>query len=234
MTRAYLVIDDNRDFAENLAEILRDSGADVEIALDGPEAIRLVRARRFDALVTDMRMPGMSGTEVLQEVRRIDPGVPVVLLSAYSHDSELREARRSGLLAVLSKPNQVPRLLDLLAHARRDATIVLVEDDPALADNLSEALQARGLSVCAAGDLAELEAIGVKPFLALVDLKLPGAKVGESLDRVRARYPGMPTLVITAFPAARPDEADVFHKPFDTSALLARVEELYRRAGQAS
>ena len=79
--RRYLVVDDNVAFAENVAEILRDDGAEVEVAHTGPEALQRATPGRFDALVIDMRMPGMSGAELLRAVRRQDPGVPVVWLA---------------------------------------------------------------------------------------------------------------------------------------------------------
>lgn len=230
MSRTYLLIDDNVEFLENLAEILRDTGAVVEVASDGFLALRLAQARRFDAVVTDMRMPGMSGAELVGQLREVDPGVPVVLLSAYSMDSQLRDARRRGLLAVLSKPHQMTRLLELLAAARRDATVLLVEDDVALADNLSEALAARGVTVCAVSSLTEVAQVAIKPFAALVDLRLPGGPSGASVTRVRERFPGTPTLVITAYADEAVAGDELFVKPFDTVKLVERVAALYERA----
>lgn len=231
MTRRYLLIDDNPEFAENVAEILRDTGAEVEVAGSGPAALARVGAARFDALVTDMRMPGMTGAELLHMVREVDPGVPVVLLSAYAQDEELDAARRDGLLAVLSKTShQVPRLLEVLGHARRDGALVLVEDDVALAENLSEAFAARGLTVCTAAQLAEVDQLGVRPFAALVDLKVPGGAFGEAVERVRRRFPGTPLLVLTAFAAEAPSACEgLYRKPFDTAQLVAQVEALYQR-----
>lgn len=228
MCRSYLLIDDNREFLENVAEIIRDTGASVQIAEDGMTGLELVRTRRFDAVVTDMRMPGMSGAEFLHQVREFDRGVPVILLSAFSQDAQLKDARRDGLLAVLSKPHQMERLLDLLANARRDAALVLVEDDAALADNLTEALAARGLTVCTASNLREVDQLGVQPFAALVDLRVPGGAFAESIDRVRTRFPDTPTLVITAFADQDVGCLEMFRKPFDTGALVERIEALYQ------
>ena len=100
--RSYLVVDDNRDFAENLAEILRDGGDDVVVAADGREAAEAVRAgRRFDAILTDMRMPLMGGAELVHEIRRLDPGAAALVITAHVGDDALEAARREGLLAVL-------------------------------------------------------------------------------------------------------------------------------------
>src|SRR5512134_1318642 len=127
--RRYLVVDDNRAFAENLAEIVRDLGDEVDVAASGEAALALARARRFDCLVTDMRMPFMGGAELVHRLRRVDPGLPAVVVTAHVGDDELERARQEGLLAVLPKPVPLGRLLEALAGARRDGLVVVVEDD---------------------------------------------------------------------------------------------------------
>jgi len=232
--RTYLVVDDNRDFAENLAEILRDRGDDVVVAESGPQAVERARARRFDAVLTDMRMPLMGGAEVVHELRRTDPGVPAMVITAHAGDDAIDAARREGLLAVLSKPVDVPRLLELLGAARRDGLVAVIEDDVRLSDNLCEALRSRGFAAVTASSVLETERLGpVRPFCALVDLRLPGGPDGEAMRRLGAKYPGLPMIVVTAYPdvPAVPHEG-FFSKPFDTRELLAAVERLHRaRAG---
>jgi len=230
VTRHYLLVDDNEAFTENLSEILRDTGAMVDVAHGGVKALEFVRSRHYDALVTDLRMPGMNGAELLCELRKIDGGLPAVLLSAYGEEGLITIARRDGLLAVLTKPQQLPRLLQLLESARRDGAVLLVEDDVALADNLAEALAERGLTPVTATSLEELGTISARPFAVLVDLKLPDASFGESVQRVHERWPGIPTIVMTAFGRDErlASAAECFHKPFDTAALLGRIEALYR------
>lgn len=230
MTRRYLIVDDNAQFAENVAEILCDAGAEVQLASGqnaASAALAALKQTRFDGVVTDMRMPGLSGADLLGVIRTIDAAVPVILVSAYSQDEQLARARRHGLLAFMSKPASMERLLELLEHARRDATILLVEDDRSLAENMTEILSSRGFTVCAVSSLAELETVEVQPFAALVDLRLPGAADGESLDRVRARFPQVPLIVLTGL-SSPPDigSAELIHKPFDLRTVLQRIEGL--------
>ncbi len=118
--RRYLIVDDNRALAENLAEILRDEGAEATVTADGAQALEHIRATRYDAVLTDMRMPLMSGAELVHQLRRVDPGLPVVMATAYSGDEELQAARRAGVLAVLPKPLDVRALLRLMSTAERD------------------------------------------------------------------------------------------------------------------
>lgn len=227
--RRYLIVDDNRDFAENLAEILRDQGDEVAIAGGGPEALALARGARFDALLTDMRMPLMGGAELVHEVRRIDPGLAALVVTAHAGDDALEAARREGLLAVLPKPVPVPRLLELLASARRDGLAVIVEDDQRLSDNLCEVLRGRGFAAVTAASVLETERLGpVRPFAALVDLRVPGGPDGEAMRRLGLRFPGLPMIVMTGVHEHAPlPPTAFFRKPFDTAALLDAVERLH-------
>jgi CheY-like chemotaxis protein len=231
--RRYLIVDDNRDFAENVAEILRDMGDEVDIAASGMEALELARGRRFDAVLTDMRMPLMGGAELVHEIRRLDPGAAAMVITAYVGDDAIEKARQEGLLAVLAKPVDVGRLLELLAVARRDGLVVVVEDDVRLADNLSEALRTHGFAAVTAATVIETERLGpVQPFCALADLRVPGGPDGEALRRVAAKYPGLPIIVVTGLPEV-PDVPHhaLFTKPFDTGELLAAVERLHAARG---
>jgi len=228
--RTYLVVDDNREFAENLAEILRDRGDEVLIAENGREAAALVGTRRFDAVLTDMRMPLMGGADLVHEIRRVDPDAAAMVITAHVGDDALEAARKEGLLAVLPKPVEVPRLLGLLAVARRDGLAVVVEDDARMSDNLCEALRTRGFAAVTAASVLETERLGpVRPFCALVDQRVPGGPDGEAMRRLAVKYPGLPMVVVTAYhePPPLPHEG-YFTKPFDTRELLATVERLHR------
>ena len=225
-----LITDDNRPFAENLAEILEDAGHQVVIADSGAEALQLAAATRFDALVSDMRMPQMGGAELVHRIRRMDPGLPAIVVTAYTYDNELEAARREGLLAILPKPVPVPALLGLLETARRDGLVVLVEDDVKMSDNLTEVLRSRGFAAVTAASVLETERLGdVSPLLALADLRVPGGPDGEAMRRLAHRFPGLPIFVVTGHGEISPPvaHAGCFFKPFDTASLLAALEALH-------
>lgn len=226
----FLLLDDNRAFAENLAEILEDSGHEATVVTSGEEALAAARERRYDALLTDMRMPGMSGAAAVHHLRKVDPGLAAIVITAHPGESDLERARREGVLAVLPKPVPMELLVKLLQSARRNGLVVLVEDDPALLDNLTEVLRTHGFTAVCARSVLDTERLGeLHPFAALVDLRVPGGPDGEALRRVRERFPQLPTFIVTAHPDALPQGLDgtVVAKPFDTGALLAALEQVH-------
>ena len=228
--RSYLIVDDNLPFAENLAEILRDRGDEVTVAESPAQALTLVKSTHFHAVLTDMRMPAMSGADLVHELRLVDPGLAALVISAYTGDAELERARHEGVLAVLPKPVPLPRLMELLASARRDGMVAVLEDDPALSDNLGEVLRSHGFSSVIAGSVTQASELGPRPFVALVDLRLPGGSDGEAGRRFGERFPTVPLLLITAFgevPPAFPYQ-QLFTKPFKTEDLLKVIESIHR------
>jgi len=124
--RRYLVVDDNQPLAENLAEILETSGAEVDVESDARAALRRLQDRRYTALVTDMRMPGFGGAELLAAARQADPALPALVVTAFSGDADLALVERMGVLATLPKPVPVETLLHRLEQARRGAVVWVV------------------------------------------------------------------------------------------------------------
>lgn len=237
--KRFLLVDDNVAFAENLAEILRDEGHDVTVVGSAADALVRLGQEKFDAMVTDMRMPVMNGAQLVHQLRKVDPGIPVIVATAYSGDEDLRVARAEGLLAIVPKPLPLDRLIELLTGARRDAAVALIEDDAVLSDNLSELLRSKGFTAVCAASVTETERLGgVRPFVGLVDLRVPGGGDGAALLKFRERFPDVPVLVMTGHadvvhpPGVEP--LRVFNKPFQTDELFVEIERVYAHRNLAA
>ena len=115
-----LVVDDNRDAAHSLAEVVEMFGHLVEIAYDGPTAIAKARAHRPRVVLCDIGLPGMSGYEVAKTLRAEDgQDMQIIAVSGYAQPADVRRAIEAGFDRLLAKPVEVGQIEDLLGtHVR--------------------------------------------------------------------------------------------------------------------
>lgn len=110
-----LVADDERNIREGLAEALRLDGYDVALAADGEAAIKAVEDGRVDLVVTDLRMPKLSGNDVLKRIAESFPEVPVIVLTGHGTIEDAVNAMRAGAFDFITKPVNLDHL-SLLIH----------------------------------------------------------------------------------------------------------------------
>ena len=91
-----LVVDDERSMRELLTIVLKRDGYDVLVAEDGARAIEVLKKQRVDILITDIRMPQISGVDVLREAKRIDPEIVSIVMTAFASTDTAVEALRLG------------------------------------------------------------------------------------------------------------------------------------------
>jgi DNA-binding NtrC family response regulator len=99
-----LIVDDEVDFANTLAQRLKIRNLKVSTAYDGEEALTRLKEDEPDVVVLDLRMPGMHGLEVLQEMRKGYPDIQVIVLTGHGTDKDEEEAMRLGGFGFLNKP----------------------------------------------------------------------------------------------------------------------------------
>jgi CheY-like chemotaxis protein len=109
-----LVVDDNADLGENLIEILEDAGYCAQLFTDPLEALGKVSPGQYALALLDLRMPGLDGVELFRALRRRDPTLLAVAMTAFAHDERVREAVDEGMLVVFTKPVEPGGLLGRL------------------------------------------------------------------------------------------------------------------------
>lgn len=109
--RRVLVVDDDVRARAAVARILREEGYEATEAADGEEASSLLAAFRPDLVLTDLNMPRLDGPGLLQRVRAVLPGTPVIVVSARGASAAVPLAAGMGAAAVFSKPVAVDDLL---------------------------------------------------------------------------------------------------------------------------
>jgi two-component system response regulator PilR (NtrC family) len=98
------IIDDEPVIRDVLSQLLTSEGYEVEISASGEEALEKFPSPSFDAILLDLRMPGMDGIEVLRRIKRIDPLAPVIIITAYGSVESAISAMKIGALDYVQKP----------------------------------------------------------------------------------------------------------------------------------
>lgn len=99
-----LVVDDERNYLFVLEDLLADEGYKVVTASSGNEALEKLKEDQIDAVLSDIKMPGMNGIEFLERVVAIDPGLPVILMTAFAEVDQAVLAMKKGAIDHIQKP----------------------------------------------------------------------------------------------------------------------------------
>jgi two-component system, response regulator PdtaR len=114
--RRVLIIDDNVSFAENIAEILQIDGHLTNVAASAEEAFPMALESEPDVVVTDYRLPGISGADFVKRFRRMRTGLLAVVVSAYTDERTINESRDAGA-TFMAKPIDFKLLTRLVREA---------------------------------------------------------------------------------------------------------------------
>jgi DNA-binding NtrC family response regulator len=118
-----LVVDDEEVIRDGLKRILVREPFAVETCSSGYSAIEIMQKREFDLIITDLKMPGMSGIEVLKSVRTLQPDIPVILITGYASVETAVEAMKNGAFDYISKPFTPDILLEKVRCALSHRTV---------------------------------------------------------------------------------------------------------------
>ncbi len=114
-----LAIDDQTVILDLISAMCQSLGYEVMTASSGSEGIALARQHQFTIVLTDLAMPGMSGLEAAAEIRRIQPSVPVVLVTGWEVNTDQAQLDAAGISEVLYKPFRIEQLTDIIRSAAR-------------------------------------------------------------------------------------------------------------------
>jgi DNA-binding NtrC family response regulator len=111
--RTILLVDDEETFLLSLADVLPalDDGLDVAIATDGKAALDLLRRRHIDLLITDIKMPGIDGFQLLETAIAENPGLPMMVMTSVGSPGVEARARDLGIGAYFEKPLDLDELI---------------------------------------------------------------------------------------------------------------------------
>lgn len=236
-----LVVDDDRDLALSLSEMLEMMDHKVTVVHTGEDAISAFAAAQFDLTFMDVKLPGITGVDAFSEIRKIKPDAKVVMMTGFRVDQLLEQAVNYGAVRVLRKPFEPAEILESLDAVKPEGIVLVADDDPDFCDSVEPALTDAGYRVLVArtGQDAIDRVLNDSIDVLLLDLRLPiisGLEVYRELTRLGR---AVPTIIVTGYRAEEEESIDVLQsmsvtgclfKPFEMSRLMAEIDKVFLSA----
>ncbi len=159
-----LIVDDDNAFRKSVSMALERRGHSVASAGAAMEAMRMASIARFDVAFVDMKMPEMSGVELVRELRHIQPGLRTVILTGHGSIPGAVEAIKTGAWHYLTKPCEVDNMEAVIRRAYKEATPAPIALDPRATTYHGMVGRSRALM----GVIASIRSIKDSPFPALI------------------------------------------------------------------
>src|SRR3989338_5353832 len=115
--RRLLVVDDDPKIATLYEELFAPRGFAVTVCTDSAKALPLVKGGSYDAVLLDVRMPGAEGTDLLPLMKKLDPDLPVIIISAYCEPSNAGYYFSLGAFDIIGKPFSTEKVVDAVTRA---------------------------------------------------------------------------------------------------------------------
>ncbi len=232
-----LVVDDERDLASGVGDMLEADGHRVTLVHSAEAALDLAGTRAFDMVFLDVKLPGLSGVEILLPLRRALSGKTIVPMTGYRIDSLIAAVVGNDNFMVLSAPETADRVSEKLHGLGPGGMLVALDSTGLLGSRLVDRLGERGEAVCLAR--AEAEALEAGLFsgsdVLVLDLGRTVARGLEAYLAVREGGSNPKTIIIaripdvgkkTVNPLRSTAVAGCLFKPFDPAELLEIVSDL--------
>jgi two-component system response regulator HydG len=141
-----MIVDDDPTFSLMLKSYLSNKGFDVTDVLTANKALKLVKEQQFSAVLTDFRLPDFDGLELISEIQKIQPSLPVVLMTRYGDIRSAVNAIKAGAFDYVTKPVQPEDLLNIINNAIKEGKIEKPTKQPVEMENSGIFVYMRGTS----------------------------------------------------------------------------------------
>jgi len=239
-----LIVDDEEKTRQLMIDTLSALGYNTLGARDGEEALALLDQQKMDLVITDIKMPKMSGFSLLESIKAKAPDLPVLLITGYNFNYTMEQALQKGADGFLAKPFRIGKIEEamenLLGHRKPDAEkkgdlkrVLVVDDDEVLRNMLIDTLSSLDYLPVAAEDGEKAWQILQQEHFDLIitDIKMPCMDGISLMKKIKEKELKTPVIMITAYSIAYPEDkaltkgADGYlAKPF----RIEKIDELMR------
>jgi two-component system response regulator HydG len=235
-----LVVDDNQDLLETFAMILKRRGYRVQTATDGSSAVNKFKEQNFDITLMDIVMPEMNGVDAFKKIKEIQPKAPIILMTAYSDEELIQNAKNEGVCQIIHKPIHIDQLIELINETAGSQPILIVDDDADICETLTQILELQGFEVASAssGEQAVTMTKDTSFQIAIIDVKLPKIDGLETLLRLKEINPDIIVIMMTGFRNEVKEALDkaqaasaitCLYKPFDPAVAAELVKDIIEK-----
>ena len=241
MTRkaTILLVDDDAGTLETLQDILTDLGYDVKVANNGFTAIEKAKEQSLDAILLDIKMPHIDGVETYKEIKKIQPDVAALMMTAYSVESLIAEALDEGAYGILNKPIDIKKIVEFIKYVTEGALILLVDDDLSTCRSLLDVLNEKKCrAVTASNGNQAIEIVKEKDIdVVFLDMKMPimnGLDVYLAIKQIK---PNINVVMMTGYrhevqnllnQAVQTGAYACIYKPFDVETVFTIIQDIKR------
>lgn len=232
-----LIVDDDIMMATTMKDIFNFKGYAAETANSGTEALKLLEISNFDFVLSDIKMPDMSGLELFRIINERWSHLPVVLMTAYSSDKIVSTGLREGALSVITKPFNIDIFFNFFSSLEKGNTIVIIEDDKAFCSMIACFLEKNGFKTRTFIEPeGVMEKIGENPGAFILDMKLNDMTGLDIFLDIKEKYPSVPVILITGYGEEMTAEINkalelgavtCLHKPFEIKEMIETLRGVY-------
>ena len=193
-----LIVDDEDSLRISLASILELEGYEVKTAEDGFKAIELAKKEDFDIMFSDIRMPGITGTETFKEIKKIKPDIVGVMMTAYALNDLIIDALNSGAFTCLSKPFEIDTILSTIKDITTRPFAVIIDRDTNLNKTFLNSLKNCGLNVASSEiDSNKIEFLFKhKPDILIINIESDNNQIISLLKKLKDLFGKIPQTIL--------------------------------------
>ena len=232
-----LVIDDEKNFVFTLSEIFKAQNWSVDVANNGYDALELLKKKRYEVILSDIRMPGIDGVQTFHEIKKLQTNSIICLMTG-GPTEHLKELQKEGVFTVLQKPINVTEIINMISGLEGKGNVLVVDDNESDRVMLNDILLKKGYRVMTAENGKEA-IVMVKKIdfdAVLLDMRLPDIDGLSVLDEIKKIRPAAAVMAITGFSldevietAIQKGAVTCFIKPFNIEMLLRELNLLVNK-----
>jgi len=228
-----LLIDDNKDLADGFSMILDEEGYEVLVGYDGAQAREYIEAGEYDIAFIDIKLPEVSGMELLTIAARLHPDKKIVLMTGFRIEQVMETVSNGLPVGVLRAPSSFDQVLEKLNTVGKGVLLADIENQ-ALCSSIAQMLEQNGKHVIKLDSMASLPEISEAPDIFLLEVNTSIVRSLADYTELKQRFGDVTTMLILDNDKRLEDGQDVLRalnitgcllKPFTPEVLLDVLHE---------